>query len=250
MVLRAWLLVSTAAVAAIGPHARAELSGPISAAPAEAPFLVAGTAPRGIEGVPGPAHDAWRGSTETPLLLSRTPPLYEGDPMDDGVRPDGSIRLLRTGDDILVRLAWEDPTDSRPRPPESIPDAGDDHVYPAHSMDIERFADGACVMVPRTRGPRDVFPSLMMGDAADPVDLYYWNRTLGFERLEARGRGTTSRTGEAFPGDSRRTSRGWVVVVRIPDVPPGTPISVAFWDGGRDHRDGLKFFSPWYEVRP
>lgn len=247
MVLRKRVLRWTVVTALLGA-----LPGGVSAATdaADAPVLVPGVGAPEIEGVPGPGDPVWESAAAARLLLSRTPPLYDGDPADGGRRPEAFIVLLRSGEDLLVRLAWEDPTDSSPRPPESIPDAGDRHVYPAHSMDIERFADGACVMVPRARGPRDAFPSLMMGDAADPVDLYYWNRVRGFERLEAGGRGTTSRTGETFPGETERSPGGWTATFRIPDVPGGTPISVGLWDGERDHRDGLKYFSPWYEVRP
>lgn len=249
MVLRV-LVLFLAALVFLGIPYEARAAEGQSAAAGEAPALIAGTAPPGTVAMPGPGHAAWTNAPAARLLLSRTPPLYEGDPGDDGARPEASIRLLRSGADLLVLLAWDDATESSPREPEAVPDAGDAHIYPEHSMDIERFADAACVMVPRARGPHEAFPSLMMGDTEDSVDLYFWHRTRGFERLEARGRGTTTRTGEPFPGESRWTSHGWEVVFQVPDVPAGTPISIALWDGGREHRDGLKFFTPWYEVRP
>ena len=147
-------------------------------------------------------------------------------------------------------MRWTDPTDSSPRAAETIPDAGETADLHEHSMDIERFADAACVMVPQQGGRRPRLPSLMMGEAGQPVHLYYWNKGRGFERLEAAGRGTTTRTSELFPGTARRTAEGWEVVFQIPDPPAATPLSFAVWDGDRTHRDGLKYFSIWYELVP
>ena len=46
-------------------------------------------------------------------------------------------------------MRWTDPTDSTPREAETIPDAGEAAIYKKQSMDIEQFADAACVMVRR-----------------------------------------------------------------------------------------------------
>jgi DMSO reductase family type II enzyme heme b subunit len=117
-------------------------------------------------------------------------------------------------------------------------------------MDIERFADAACVMVPATDGERATYPALMMGDKDAPVSLYYWDAARGFERLRAAGRGSTEPTGESFPGAARRTAGGWEVVLELPAPAPRTPLAFAFWDGERQQRAGLKYFSTWYEVGP
>jgi hypothetical protein len=193
---------------------------------------------------------AWAHSPETRIDINRTPALYEGDPMDDGERPEVRVSVVRGGGGMAFRLRWTDPTESRPQGLERVPDAGDPSIYKAHSQDLERFADAACVMVPREPGPRAAFPALMMGEKGAPVELYYWHLVRGFERLEAAGRGTTTRTGESFPGAFRRSAAGWEAVFILPDLPAGTPVSFAVWDGDRDQRDGLKFFSVWYELAP
>jgi len=196
------------------------------------------------------AGRGWDGVSETLLNMNRTPPIYEGDPVDDGYRPRASVALVRAGDSFLIRLRWTDPTDSDPRGPERFPDAGDDHIYKAHSRDLERFADAACVMVPRDAGPRDAYPAVMMGDAGDPVLLYYWHRVKGLEVLQAAGRASVTGTGDTFPGRIRRTAEGWEVTLEIPAVPEGTPMAFAVWDGDRGQRSGLKYYSLWYEVTP
>jgi hypothetical protein len=191
---------------------------------------------------------AWSGAASSPIALQRTPPLYEGDPLDDGFRPEATVTAVRATGALMVRLRWADATRSEPAPPTKLPDAGEAAIYKTHSRDISGFADAACVMAPKLTGARELFPSLMMGERGEPVNLYYWNLGRGFERLEAAGRATTARTGEAFPGTARRTEEGWEVIFQLPDIPAHTPLSFALWDGERGQRDGLKFFSLWYEV--
>jgi DMSO reductase family type II enzyme heme b subunit len=193
---------------------------------------------------------AWSGATEMAVALQRTPPLYEGDPVDDGARPAAAVAAAHAAGAFFLRLRWDDASRSEPLPPEKLPDAGDESIYKAHSRDISGFADAACVMVPKRTGEQAPFPSLMMGDVESPVDLYYWNLARGFERLEAKGRATTTRTGRPFPGAARRTVRGWEIVLQLPDLEARTPVSFAIWDGAAGHRDGLKYFTVWYEVGP
>lgn len=190
----------------------------------------------------------WRAIPTSEIHLNRTPPLYEGDPLDDGSRVTAHVAIAESNDMLFVRLVWTDSTDSNLHPPQRWPDAGAQHIYKQHSEDIQRFADAACVMVPRQTGSRPAFPSLMMGEPDAPVDLYYWHQQRGFEHLQAAGRGTTQPTGETIPGHARRTTTGWTVVLQLPVPPLDTPMAVAVWDGARGHRDGLKFFSVWYEI--
>lgn len=233
MVLRSGLV---AAVLIMSPTATRALDIPVARSDASAEALLGGGA------------GAWANAVDQAIDLNRTPPLYEGDPVDDGVRPVLHVAAVRASGGLFVRMRWSDPTDSAPREALTFPDAGEAGIYTKHSMDIDRFGDGACVMVPQLTGAQAAFPSLMMGEAGRPVDLYYWNQARGFERLEAAGRGTTTRTSADLPGAARRTADGWDVVFQIPDPPDATPLSFAIWDGERAHRDGLKFFSVWYEL--
>jgi DMSO reductase family type II enzyme heme b subunit len=88
----------------------------------------------------------------------------------------------------------------------------------------------------------------MMGEPGEPVDLYYWHHVKGFQHLQAAGRGTTGPTGETIPGKARRTANGWSVIFQLPVPVTATPFAFATWDGDKSHRDGLKYFSLWYEV--
>ncbi len=240
IILTVGVLVIAAGVAGAGPGVGKDGGLPL-------PVAVVSAAPSVLRAGEGPE---WARAGEIPIHMNRTPPIYEGDPTDDGYRPTAGVALIQSGDSLFVRLRWTDATDSDPRPPARYPDGGETHIYKEHSRDIERFADAACVMVPRSQGPTGSFPAVMMGDRDNPVDLYYWNRARGFEVLGGAGRGTVEGTGASFPGTMRRTGEGWEVVFELPVPAPGTPVAFAVWDGDRDQRSGLKFYSLWYEVTP
>lgn len=210
---------------------------------AQAPEVEAGALCRG-------AHPAWNSALDSKLQWNRTPPLYASDPVDDGTRPVAAVRLLRMKDgSVAVRLRWTDSTRNETGSGARFPDGGESHIYPVHNTATDAFCDAACVMVPKTRGAHAIYPSLMMGQADQPVDLYYWRAGAGFELLGAHGRATTASTETAVIGDAARSDGEWTVTFAVPNLTAGTPICFAVWDGAQLHRDGLKYFSLWYEVQ-
>ena len=84
-----------------------------------------------------------------------------------------------------------------------------------------------------------------MGDAEHPVEVYYWNATRGAMLMQAQGRGTTRRTGQDFPANSTYQSGQWHVIFELPDLPAGTTVAFAVWNGSQKDRDGRKYFSVW-----
>ncbi len=195
-----------------------------------------------------PDHAAWVGSPKSPLQFNRTPPVYATDPKDDGTRPEASVQLLRHGNDVVLRAHWTDPTDNQMAPGKRFPDAGEKHIYKLHSQETNVFPDAMCVMVPQERGPQVIYPSVMMGEGTKPVDLFYWKAGVGFELLNAHGRTSTASTRKPVQGNARRDSDGWTVTIVIPNLTVQTPVCFAIWDGAKEQRDGLKYFSLWYEV--
>jgi hypothetical protein len=199
-----------------------------------------------------PDAAAWREAAAQPLHLSRTPPLYAGDPLDDDARPTATVRLARiaTGD-LVARLHWSDASRDEPGHGRRYPDAGEAHIYTTHTEATNAFGDAACAMVPVRRGPASAYPTLMMGDGAQPVELYYWRAGLGFQLLSGHGRASTGPAGlagSAAMGRAVYGDGGWTVTLAIPDASPRTPVCFAIWDGAREQRDGIKYFTVWYEV--
>jgi len=204
-----------------------------------------------------PNAGAWQAVPKQPVKLNRTPPLYEGDPTDDGYRPTAFVQLVQLDNQtLLLRCHWSDGSEDALNEGATHADAGADHIYTKHTVATDQFPDALCVMVPKTRGAHATYPSPMMGDVDAPVELYYWRAGKGFECLDAHGRATTGpATGEnaqpaPLQGQFVRDSDGWSVVMAIPNVTAQTPLCLAIWDGAKMHRDGLKFFSLWYEVQP
>jgi hypothetical protein len=38
------------------------------------------------------------------------------------------------------------------------------------------------------------------------------------------------------------------VTLELPELPVGTPLAVAIWNGSQQDRDGRKYFSVWYKT--
>ena len=196
-----------------------------------------------------PQNPMWNTIAENPLHLNRTPPIYDGDPQDDGKRPTASIRLCRTtGDDLVIRVNWTDPTEDKRTDAVRYPDAGASHIYEMHSQATDRFPDAFCAMVPVTRGAAKTYPSMMMGSTDNPAELYYWRAGTGFQFLNAHGRASTSETKIAIRGTATRQNDGYVIVMVLPNMSPRTPVCFAIWNGADKQRDGMKYTSLWYEV--
>jgi hypothetical protein len=195
------------------------------------------------------AATAWNSAEATRLHLNLTPPLYAGDVTDDGFRPDVSVQLLRLDDGfVVVRAQWTDPSANLAGDGTTFPDGGEAHIYKKHSVGVGTFPDAFCAMVPVKRGPHAAYPSMMMGEKKQPVDLCFWKAGTGFQLLGAHGRASTAKTKAPLAGRSVREGDRWTVTMALPNMEPGTPVCFAVWDGAKEQRDGIKYFSLWYEV--
>lgn len=189
--------------------------------------------------------DAWNQIAPKHVALNRTPPLYDTDEPAGLDISSIDVRLARTDGKLLVRLSWSDATRDATTlaevpgtPPETrfrkVPTEADD-----------QFFDAAAVMFPAKHGTNAIAPSLQMGDSENPVRIYYWNATRGTMLMQAQGRGTTRRTSESFPANGTHQNGHWNLVLELPDLPSGTPVAFAVWNGSQKDRDGRKYFSVW-----
>jgi hypothetical protein len=194
-----------------------------------------------------PAAAAWKDAAPTNVLLNRTPRVYQTEPPFAGKVPGLEVRALRASGKLVLRLEWDDATKNAPEaPPAKMGEGGEpDKLYKRPTTETSQFADAAAVMVPeKWTGPD--FPSLQMGDAKNPVRLFYWNASRGAEELTASGRTTTKSTGQAVEQKAEYASGQWHVTLELPDQEDGAPVAFAIWDGASGDRDGLKFVSIWY----
>ena len=67
--------------------------------------------------------------------------------------------------------------------------------------------------------------------------------------MEASGRETTKRTGQAFPAQGQYANGRWSVTLEIADMKAGTPFAVAIWNGAQQDRDGRKYVTIWYRAQ-
>lgn len=195
-------------------------------------------------------HPSWDRARENPLHFHRTPQLYANGPSDQGERPRASVRLIRlSSGTICIKLEWDDSSQDKFSNGRRLPDEGEKHIYKSHTVYSDQFGDAACLMIPQSRKSLESYPSMMMGDKSHPVDLFYWQAGRGFSILNAHGRASTQETPRKSIGKSLRTNRGWEIVFPIQEIGNATPVCFAIWDGTKKHRDGLKYFSLWYEIK-
>jgi complex iron-sulfur molybdoenzyme family reductase subunit gamma len=193
-----------------------------------------------------PAAPAWQSAPAQRIALNRTPPLYATEPPASLEISFVEVRTLRAAGNLFVRMSWRDASADRSELP-AMPDTPPEQRFlKEHTLATDRFFDAAAVMFPKDAPGGVVSPSLQMGDAQDPVSIYYWNAVRGAMRMEAAGRGTTRRTGESFPARAVYSSGEWQVVMELPALPPMTPLAFAIWNGSQLDRDGRKYFSVWH----
>jgi len=195
-----------------------------------------------------PESRAWEQVAVQRVGLNRTPPIYDTDPPSELDIPLVEVRLVHAGGKLLVHLFWNDATDNSATLAGAPTTPPETRVYKEHTESTERFFDAAAVMFPTRASPNGTSPSLQMGDAADPVTIYYWNAARGAMLMDAQGRGTTRRTGQSFPARGQYRAGHWSVVLELPDLPAGRQLAFAVWNGSQSDRDGRKYFSVWHSL--
>lgn len=196
-----------------------------------------------------PDASGWQQVAAKDVALNRTPPLYDTDPPAGLEVGHVNVQVARGGGKLLLRLAWRDATQDTAviaKPPATPPEA---RRMKEHSEQSNRFFDAAAVMFPANLSTGIASPSLQMGDANDPVTIYYWNAARGPMLMKAAGRATTARTGEGFPARGVYQGGEWRLAVELPDIPAGVPLAFAVWNGSEQDRDGRKAFSVWYRLQ-
>jgi len=191
----------------------------------------------------GPAK--WNQIAVKHVALNRTPPLYDTDEPATLEIPSVDVRTARAGGKLLVQLSWRDPTHDAITLAEVPNTPPETRFRKVQTEADDRFFDAAAVMFPAKSGSGAIAPSLQMGDAEHPVEVYYWNATRGTMVMQAQGRGTTRRTGQSFPANGTYQNGQWNVIFELPDLSAGTTVAFAVWNGSQKDRDGRKYFSVW-----
>jgi Ethylbenzene dehydrogenase len=215
------------------------------AKPAAGQFLSAAASSASADNLLNGGPAAWNQIAVKRVALNRTPPLYDTDEPATLEIPSVDVRIARAGGKLLVQLSWRDPTRDAIALAEVPNTPPENRFRKVHTEADDRFFDAAAVMFPSGSGSGAVAPSLQMGDVEHPVEIYYWNATRGSMVMQAQGRGTTRRTGQDFPANGTYQNGQWNVIFELPDLPAGTTVAFAVWNGSQKDRDGRKYFSVW-----
>jgi len=182
------------------------------------------------------------------VALNRTPRLYDTEAPSEPEILFVDVRLTRADGKLLVNLTWHDSTRDSAQIAKlpSAPAEGREHKELTEATD--RFSDAAAVMYPVHLPVNGQWPSLQMGEAGNPVSIYFWSASRGAARMDAEGRGTTKRTGNAFPAQAAYRDQFWHLTLELQDVSAGIPLAFAVWNGSQQDRDGRKYFTTWLKL--
>jgi hypothetical protein len=210
--------------------------------------LRAASASSRAEALLDPMAADWQKIASQRVALNRTPRLYDTEAPSELEIPFVDVRLARAEGKLLVHMTWRDPTQDTAEIAKlpTAPTEGRPHKELTEATD--RFFDSAAVMHPASAPKGGAWPSLQMGDAGNPVAIYFWNAARGAARMQAEGRGTTRRTGESFPARAIYRDQAWHVSMELPDIPAGMPLAFAVWNGSQQDRDGRKYFTTWLKL--
>jgi ethylbenzene dehydrogenase len=188
---------------------------------------------------------AWSQVAPKRVALNRTPPLFDTDEPAALEISTVDVRLARSGGKLLAHLTWRDPSQDATTLAQAPATSPESRFIKVPTEADDRFFDAAAVMFPSKTGKDAIAPSLQMGDAEHPVTIYYWNSSRGATVMQAEGRSTTRRTNQNFSVTAHWQRGAWTVTMEMPDLPPGTPVAFAVWNGAQKDRDGRKYFSVW-----
>ncbi len=191
---------------------------------------------------------AWQSIPARRIALNRTPRLYETEPPSDLEIPEIEVRVARAEGKLLVRLNWHDSSEDTAKIAVAPGAPTEGRFKKEATESTSRFFDAAAVMCPTDAKADGPTPGLQMGDVQDPVTIYYWNAARGPMLMDAKGRETTRRTGQSFPARASYRNGSWSVCFELPELPKGTPVAFAVWNGSQQDRDGRKYFSVWHRL--
>jgi hypothetical protein len=211
-------------------------------------LILAGSWAAFAQGAPAPDAAEWKTAPAITVALNRTPPLYVTDTPATLDIPSVQMQVLRAAGGTFIRLEWTDKTHDTAALPKAERTWQSENLV-RQSEATERFSDACALMISAKPLAGNLNPSLQMGDAAHPVRIYFWDATRGPAIMEASGRETTKRTGQVFPAQGIYAAGKWSVTMQLPDLPPGTPVTIAIWNGSQQDRDGRKYFSIWQPLR-
>jgi hypothetical protein len=211
-------------------------------------ILHAGASPARAQALLDPVAMQWEKIPPQRIALNRTPRLYDSEAPSELEIAFLDVRLVRVEGKLLIQMTWRDKT-------KDVADISKLPAAPAEGRSqreqteaTDRFFDSAAVMHPQHLPEGAAWPSLQMGDAGDPVTIYFWNAVRGAARMQAEGRGTTKRTGESFPVQAVYRDGSWRLVMELPDIAAGMPLAFAVWNGSQQDRDGRKYFTTWLKL--
>jgi DMSO reductase family type II enzyme heme b subunit len=197
-----------------------------------------------------PSATAWRDAPAVSFRLA--PQIVAADRLFTPVVDQVTVRALYNEKEVAVLVEWDDPTPSRP---------GD--KTQAALAPGEMFEDAVAVQFPATPGEGISKPYFGHGDAANPVNVWYWHAGRAdageaYALFDMRGTGSRAQRDPIPSGFSARgeyANGTWRVVFRRAryggdsDIPFDSgrllPLAFANWDGSNGEKGSKHTLTRW-----
>jgi len=197
-----------------------------------------------------PSAPVWRDAPTISFRLA--PQIIAADRLFTPIVDQVTVRALYDEKEVALLVEWDDPTPSRPG------DKAQKALAPA-----EMFEDAVAVQFPAAVGEGLEKPYFGHGDAANPVNVWYWRagRTdagAAYAMFDMRGAGTRVQRDPVPSGFSARSEYKdgtWRVVFRraryggdgdvLFDSGRLLPIAFANWDGSNGEKGSKHTLTRW-----
>lgn len=177
------------------------------------------------------------------------------EPMVDGVW----VRGLHDGEELVLRVAWNDPSASPDSAWREWQRKVADALYEdGTAIPTGPLPDRLAVQFPTEVPEGRQRPYFLMGSSREPVYLWRWDSQGGHAEALATGLGTASAIdGGGLSGSAGWSEGRWTVTFRRSlrdggeraiEFPTGVPVPVAFfaWDGNNGEDEKRGSVSSWY----
>ncbi|MDX1673380.1 MAG: c-type cytochrome [Longimicrobiales bacterium] len=170
------------------------------------------------------------------------------------------VRAVHDGSEVVLRLEWNDPSQSPDPAWDRWRALVAEHVEPPPAIgpDDPGAADVLTLQLPTEMPDGRELPYFLGGSSSDPVYMLRWQSDAPAQESVARGLGqVTPLDAEGGPTVEAAFAEGqWRLMVRRPlagagdrlDLPTGTPIPIAFFaqDGSNGETETRGSVSSWY----
>ncbi|MBI4228065.1 MAG: c-type cytochrome [Candidatus Omnitrophica bacterium] len=143
------------------------------------------------------------------------------------------VQAAAAGDQLAIRIAWDDPSEDRGSPPDQLALAFKPAVAGREVGSLQSW-------------PADAAHG---GPGAPALDLTIWSAATGAARAAVAGSFDLPDTAESRPAQAHYEHGRWSLVITRPRPGAATPLALVIWDGGNGDTGRRRSVSSWMDYQ-